>query len=181
MFTRHILHFNRKEIRTVVRTFPCLHRSVPLAPFTSWFVCVAPINGGQTTFACVGVSFTLSRSSLSLCLLLLSRSIFLHSSSTSGQGGRPCSSRRWHLSTCRHGGACEIRSLCIPVTPLAPRSPSLIKFKLRLKADGGISVRTSAFPDWRGVCGPLQVLFSLLTHTSETSWRHVGNLIFFFC
>lgn len=49
--------------------------------------------------------FTLSVSSLSLCLLFLSRSILLHSSSISGQGGRPSSSRCWHLSIWKHTGA----------------------------------------------------------------------------
>lgn len=51
---------------------------------------------------CVCV-FTLSRSSLSRCLLLLSRSILLHSSSISGHGGRPCSCCSRHLSTWTHG------------------------------------------------------------------------------
>lgn len=51
--------------------------------------------------------FTFLLSSFSLCLRFLSRSIVLHSSSISGHGGKPCSSRSRHLSIWTHRGRPE--------------------------------------------------------------------------
>lgn len=77
---------------------------------------------------CPHCLFTLSLSSLSLCLRFLSRSILFHSSSNSGNGGRPCSSCCWHLSIWKHSGQCMKQSLCIPITPYTVHPPGLIQF-----------------------------------------------------
>lgn len=81
-----------------------------LCPRRAFILCRACVTLALGIFftvplrVCVRVCvFTLSLSSLSLCLLLLSRSILLHSSSISGHGGRPCSCCSRHLSTWTHG------------------------------------------------------------------------------
>lgn len=77
-----------------------------LVPQTRFFYSLSRLCylGSRHFRHCASVCvFTLSRSSLSLCFLLLSRSILLHSSSISGQGGRPCSCCSRHLSTWTHG------------------------------------------------------------------------------
>ena len=54
---------------------------------------------------CIWVQLTSSLSCASFCLLLLSLSSLLHSSSTSGPGDTPCSRRSSHSSTCSSAAA----------------------------------------------------------------------------
>lgn len=84
----------------------------------SSFVAPQCFNQFLTSDLCV-CFFTLSLSSLALCLLFLSRSILLHSSSISGHGGRPCSSCCWHLSIWKHrGSARSIHFVFLSLHPL---------------------------------------------------------------
>ena len=77
--------------------FPSIRSSSPsrtsfiVRHYCLWLLALS----SESIWVCV---FTLSLSSLSLCLLLLSRSILLHSSSISGHGGRPWSCCSRHLS-----------------------------------------------------------------------------------
>lgn len=107
------------------------------------YVCLCPLF---LSVVCLHACFfTLSLSSLSLCLSFLSRSILLHSSSNSGHGGRPCSSCCWHLSIWKHSGQYMKQALCSPITPCTMHPPDLIQFKLRpKKSDGCISVKFGA-------------------------------------